>query len=315
MLNRQYAMITIPGDVKISDFSATVQTNTVNWAQEFNLSPVYKPLKWYNHALFGVQAAREYPFASLEHITLAGELLTWLFTVDDSCDRGSENKALAWEMTTQLDEFIHILEGKPYEGIGHLELALVNILNKFQVISHDRPFLYWQFCTHVADYLRECKLETKMQLLQHQMSIEDYYRERPFTGFYIMFPLVAMFTGLRIPKRVYTHPVVKSLELELNLLGCLSNDLHSIAREAALEEVGFNLILISKREHDLTLDDAVSFVTEEHTRHLQIFEKTRAILPDFGEPINKDLAMYIAGLYQIVRGYDDWAVLDTGRYS
>nr|WP_295871305.1 hypothetical protein [uncultured Chitinophaga sp.] len=315
MLNRKYAMVTIPGDIKISHFSETVQTNTVNWAQEFNLSPFYKPLKWYNHARFGLQAAREYPFASLEHITLAGELLTWLFTVDDSCDRGSEDKALATEMTDQLEVFISILKGEAYHGSGRLELALVNILNKFLVISHDRPFLYWQFCTHVADYLTECKLEVKMQLHRHQMSIDDYYRERPYTGFYIMFPLVAMFAGLRIPKRVYTHPVVKSMELELNLLGCLSNDLHSISREAALEEGGFNLILISKREHGLTMDDAIGFVSEEHSRHLQAFETARTMLPDFGERINNQLAVYIAGLYQIVRGYDDWAVLDTGRYS
>lgn len=314
MLNRKYAMVTIPGDIKISHFSETVQTNTVNWAQEFNLSPFYKPLKWYDRALFGVQAAREYPFASLEHITLAGELLTWLFTVDDSCDRGSEDKALATEMTDQLDVFISILEKKPYGGNGRLELALANIAKKLQIICHDRPFLYRQFCIHMKDYLTECKLEIKMQLHRHQMSIEDYYRERPFTGFCIMYPLVAMFAGLRIPEKVYMHPVVKKIELEISLLGCLSNDLHSIRREAELEEGGFNLILIARRELNLTLDDAIDFVASEHARHLEAFEVARTFLPDFGDRINSQLAKYIAGVYQIVRGYDDWAVLDTERY-
>ncbi|NLR68711.1 hypothetical protein HGH92_30695 [Chitinophaga varians] len=314
MLNRKYAMVTIPGDVKISDYSETVQANTVNWAQEFNLSPFFKPLKWYDRALFGVQAAREYPFASLEHITLAGELLTWLFTVDDSCDRGSEDKIRAVQMTAQLDVFISILQGRIYQGNGQLELALGNIVGKLRTICSDRPFLYQQFSIHMTDYLTECKLEIKMQLHRHRMTIEDYYRERPFTGFCIMYPLVAMFAGLRIPEEVYTHPVVRKIELEISLLGCLSNDLHSIRREAELEEGGFNLILIAKRELDLTMDDAIEFVAEEHSRHLREFETARTLLPDFGDRINTQLAKYIAGVYQIVRGYDDWAVLDTERY-
>ncbi|NML38715.1 hypothetical protein HHL17_16015 [Chitinophaga sp. G-6-1-13] len=314
MLNRKYAMVTIPGDIKISDYSDTVQANTVNWAQEFNLSPFFKPLKWYDRALFGVQAAREYPFASLEHITLAGELLTWLFTVDDSCDRGSEDKIRAVQMTAQLDVFISILQGRIYQGNGRLELALGDIIKKLRMICSDRPFLYQQFSIHMTDYLTECKLEIKMQLHRHQMSIEDYYRERPFTGFCIMYPLVAMFAGLRIPEKVYTHPVVRKIELEISLLGCLSNDLHSIRREAELEEGGFNLILIAQRELNLTLDDAIDFVADEHTRHLQEFETARTLLPDFGDRINTQLAKYIAGVYQIVRGYDDWAVLDTERY-
>ncbi len=313
MSNNLYPCVTIPGQTKIHPYFQLVQDNTISWAQRFDLTPQFKPVSWYVKARFGLQAAREYPHANLDYINLAGDLLTWLFTVDDTCDRASSDQPAAEMMKIQIEEFHSILKGEQSNSLGSLSVALENILTRFKEISS--PFLYRQYCRHMTDYLKECTFEIQMQLEGYIPSIKKYFQERPFTGFYIMFPLVAIFEGLDVPDEVYEHNTIRELELDLNLLGCLSNDLHSISRERKLDKTGFNLILIAQQELNLSLSQAVSYVVSEHANHLRKFEKNRDILPDWGSKINQQVERYVEGLKTIVRGYDDWAVIDTGRYE
>ncbi|MGN7706809.1 terpene synthase family protein [Chryseobacterium sp. 22543] len=306
-------VVTIPGSSRINSNFESIQNDTLKWAQHFELSPHFKPLKWYSKARFGLQAAREYPEGTYPQIALAGDLLTWLFTVDDACDRGSADQENALFMRELIKEFIAILKGDPVNPTGKLSVALIDLLSRFRPISS--PFLFGRYCKHMADYLTECLFEIKMQLDGETPDIARYYRERPFTGFYIMFPLVGIFEQLNFPDEVYLHPTVQNIELCLNLLGCLSNDLHSVDREGKLEKAGFNLIFIAQTQLGLTTPQAINYVIQKHAEQLQKYQEYKALLPDWGEVINTQLDRYIGGLYTIVRGYDDWAIIDTGRYE
>ncbi|MGF6930672.1 hypothetical protein QFZ48_006172 [Chitinophaga sp. W2I13] len=313
MSNALTSCVTIPGKSKINSCFQDVQNDTLKWVQQFDIAPKFKPLSWYSKARFGFQAAREYPDATYAQVSLAGDLLSWLFTVDDSCDRGSADAATALEMRRQLEIFIAILNDEYIEDDNGLSMALKDILHRFSAISS--PFLYRRYCMHMTDYLNECFFEIDMQIDGLMPSIDRYYKERPYTGFYIMFPLVAIFEKLNLSDEVYDHSIIREIELILNLLGCLSNDLHSIVREAKLEKPGFNLIFIAQKELDLGRDEAVQYVINEHKAHLLRFEQLRAQLPYWGRAVNEQVDRYIQGLYTIVRGYDDWAVIDTGRYE
>ncbi|MGO4291812.1 terpene synthase family protein [Chitinophaga sp. RAB17] len=304
---------TLPGQPAINAFFEEVQLNTLKWAQRFDLAPQFKSIGWYTKARFGLQAAREYPNATYNQICLAGDLLTWLFTVDDTCDRGSAGAEAAVEMKSMLHEFIEILENKREPSDNSLSIGLANILERFRATS--TPYLYRQYCKHMIDYLKECFFEIDMQLHSYVPSIAKYFEMRPFTGFYIMFPLVAIFEKLDLPDEVYEHETIVEIELILNLLGCLANDLHSIAREKDLEIAGFNLIFIAQRELNLPHEEAVQYVIDYHDEYLFKLEQLRKEIPYWNESINTQLDEYIQGLYTIVKGYDDWAILDTGRYE
>lgn len=304
---------TLPGQPAINASFEEVQMNTLKWAQRYDLAPQFKSIGWYTKARFGLQAAREYPNATFDQICLAGDLLTWLFTVDDTCDRGSAGAAAAIEMKAMLYEFIDILENKRGASDNSLSIGLVNILERFRAIS--TPFLYRQYCRHMIDYLKECFFEIDMQLNRYVPSIEKYFEIRPFGGFYIMFPLVAIFERFKLPAEVYEHEVVREIELILNLLGCFSNDLHSAEREKNLEAIGFNLIFIAQRELNLTYEAAVHYVESYHAAYLQKLEECLTKIPFWSKGINTRLDLYIDGLYTMVRGYDDWAIIDTGRYK
>lgn len=312
MSNVMQSFVTLPGQAKINSSFQEIQNSTLHWARQFNLTQ-FKPLQWYSKAGFGLQAAREYPDASFSQLSLAADLLSWLFTVDDSCDRGSDNPEMALEVRGQLHELIAILEHRSTGAKSTLGTALIQILNRFNIIS--TPFLYRRLCNHIIDYLRECFFEIEMQIDGYFPSIERYYAERPFTGFYIMFPLAGIFENLSLPDDIYLHPSVMELELYISHLGCLSNDLHSVDREVDLEKPGFNLILIAQRELKIEFSAAVEYVRKEHSFYLDRFERAKKKLPFWSQEINSQLDRYIQGLYTIVRGYDDWAVIDTGRYE
>jgi len=303
----------LPGQPAINDFSEEVQLNTLNWVQRFDLAPQFKSLGWYTKARFGLQAAREYPNATFNQICLAGDLLTWLFTVDDTCDRGSAGADAAIEMKAMLYEFIDMLEDKRQASSNSLSIGLADIQARFREISS--PYLYRVFCKHMVDYLKECFFEIDMQLNSYIPSKEKYFEVRPFGGFYIMFPLVAIFDRLQLPAYVYEHPVVKEIELLLNMLGCFSNDLHSAERERVLDANGFNLIFIAQRELHLSFEDAIQYVSDYHTEYLRKLDDCLTQVPNWGKGINTKLDLYIQGLYTMVRGYDDWAMIDSGRYK
>ena len=130
-----------------------------------------------------------------------------------------------------------------------------------------------------------------------------------------MFPLVAIFERFSLPAEVYEHETVKEIELILNLLGCFSNDLHSAERERKLETIGFNLIFIAQRELQMPYEAAVQYVADYHDDYLLKLDQCMSKIPYWSKSINEQLDRYIQGLYTMVRGYDDWAIIDTGRYK
>ncbi|WP_160715328.1 terpene synthase family protein [Chitinophaga solisilvae] len=313
MPNHVQACITLPGKIAIHSSFESVQEHTLSWAQEFSLAPQFKSISWYTKARFGFQAAREYPDADYNQICLAGDLLTWLFTVDDACDRGSSDATGAARMKILLYEFIGILKGNRALKSNDLSKSLTDILLRMEAIS--TPFLYQVFCKHMIDYLEECFFEFDIQLHNYTPTIEKYFEMRPQTGFYIMFPLAAIFKRLNIPDVVYQHPAIQEIELTLSHLGCLSNDLHSREREQELEATGFNLIFIAERELHISHDEAIDYVTDYHDQYQEKLKAQRQSLPFWSKEINQQVDKYIRGVYNIIKGYDHWAVMDTNRYG
>lgn len=312
VLEKNY--VEFPGITEISPFADAVQAHTLSFAADFQLYPAIKPLKWYEKAQFGMQGAREYPDASYTDLCLAGDLLTWLFSVDDKCDRASNDRNDAVAMEALLYSLIDILEDRgPKFKDDILSISLMDIMARFKAISS--PFLYQLLCKHIVTYLKECFYEIDMQTRNYLPTIKEYFRMRPDTGFSIMFPLVAIFQRLDLPDEVYLHPVMQEIELILNLVGGLGNDVHSFHREKNLETTGLNLIFIAQHELKLTEDEAFSYVIREHDQHLEMLEAACSRMPFWSEAINTQVDAYVLGLRKILRGYYDWATIESKRYT
>ncbi|RFS22684.1 hypothetical protein DVR12_12880 [Chitinophaga silvatica] len=312
VLEKNY--VEFPGITEISPYAEAVQAHTLTFAEKFNLLPSVKPLLWYQKAQFGMQGAREYPDAGFNDLCLAGDLLTWLFSVDDKCDRASSNKEEAIAMEVLLYRLIDILENKGTRFKDDVfSTSLIDLLARFNAIS--TPFLYQLLCKHIVTYLRECFYELDMQTMNYLPSVDEYFKVRPDTGFSIMFPLVAIFQRLNLPDEVYLHPVMQEIELILNLVGGLGNDVHSFHREKNLETTGLNLIFIAQHELKISEDEAFSYVINEHDQYLEKLEIACSQLPFWSPAINTQVDEYVLGLKKILRGYYDWATIESKRYT
>lgn len=296
----------------ISPLAEEVQEHTFKWAHEFRLESPEK-LKRFNKGKFGWYAAREYPAASYKELCLVGDLITWLFTIDDKCDRFSSGTLEGAWLRNMLNGFIAIMEHRESTVGTPLNDALVNIRNRFSDLSS--PFLFSLFCKEMISYFEECLWETEMQEGDYSPTIREYLQWRPKTGFYIMFPLVSIFGKIDLPEEVYEHWLVKKIELLLNLTANLANDLHSLERERELKTKGLNLVLIYEQELSISLEEAIQQISDEYHGNLRTLEEHRASLPFWSREINAQLDAYIEGLYIAIKAYFDWALIDTERYK
>ncbi|MFB6454238.1 hypothetical protein ACE38W_03120 [Chitinophaga sp. Hz27] len=300
----------------ISPYATHIQEHTTEWAKKFHLINDDK-VTFFNKAKFGYYAAREYPEASYVDLCIVGDLIAWLFTVDDQCDRASSNAVAAAILKEMLNGFIGIIRkgGITFTSTRHqvLNESLHDIMIRFKKVS--TPYLYEQFADYMVMYFEECLWETDMQLNGHEPSIREYLEQRPKTGFYIMFPIISMFNGVQLPAEIYGHPILKEIELLLNLTANLANDLHSLEREKALKTKGLNLVFIYERELDISLDDAIRAIRREYDRNLVKMDNLRKRFPFWGVELNRQLEEYIDGLYVVIKAYFDWAIIDTSRYQ
>ncbi|MBV8252125.1 MAG: hypothetical protein JO154_05910 [Chitinophaga sp.] len=311
ILNLEFPTVSL-----ISPFASQIQEHTTEWAKQFSLINEDKT-RFFNKAKFGFYAAREYPEAGYDDLCIVGDLIAWLFTVDDQCDRASSNSMEAAVLREMLTGFISIIRkgGLTFTSSLHqvLNESLQDIMFRFKSVS--TPYLYQQFGDYMVMYFEECLWEIDMQVNGYEPSIREYLEQRPKTGFYIMFPLISIFKGVQLPEEVYNHPVLKEIELLLNLTANLANDLHSLEREKALKTKGLNLVFIYQRELQISLDDAITEIREQYHRNLSTMDDLRLQFPHWSSTVNRQLEEYIDGLYTVIKAYFDWAIVDTARYQ
>ncbi|ASZ09891.1 hypothetical protein KTO58_26475 [Chitinophaga pendula] len=301
-----------PAPSAISPYAEAAQEHTINWAIDFGLVPDPKHVNGLRKAKFGIYAAREFPGASCAEICLTADLITWLFFVDDRCDRASSDRAAAATVRVQLRDFLDILDGRPVDADTPMNRGLQHVMQRFAAISS--LYLYEQLCHYIRVYLNECFWEIDNQVKDYVPTIAEYWAMRAKTGFSIMFPLVGIFSKLELPDEVYKHEVLQRMELALNLAGGLANDIHSLHREQQLDTAGFNLIFIFQQELQVSQEEAVQLLMDHHNDQLSLLEQCRRQLPYWGKRINEQLNTYVDGLFVVLKAYYDWA-LDSNRYA
>lgn len=301
-----------PAPSAISPYAAAAQDHTINWAISFELVHDPKHVHVLRKAKFGEYAAREFPAASYDEICLTADLITWLFFVDDQCDRASSNRQASVSLRGQLTDFLDILDDREVRTATPMTNGMRDIMQRFSAISS--PYLYQQLCHYIRVYLNECFWEIDLQVKDYVPTIAEYWDMRAKTGFSIMFPLVGIFSKLELPHEVYQDETLQRIELALNLAGGLANDIHSLKREQQLDTTGFNLIFIFQKELQVSQEEAVQLIMEHHSDQLSLLEKCRQQLPFWGKRINEELNTYVNGIFVVLRAYYDWA-LESNRYA
>jgi hypothetical protein len=101
--------------------------------------------------------------------------------------------------------------------------------------------------------------------------------------------------------------------LPLPLSFMLLQDIYSYNIEQAAGHHAHNLVTVVMHEDSLSSQDALEWIGRYHADHLQNFNALKAKLPSWGSEIDRDVATYIEGIAQGIRGIDSWS-FETQRY-
>ncbi|KAG2081473.1 isoprenoid synthase domain-containing protein [Suillus cothurnatus] len=135
---------------------------------------------------------------------------------------------------------------------------------------------------------------------------------RDLSGCKSCFALIEFANQIDLPEEVVSHPVIKALEEATNDFVSWSNDIFSYNMEQSHHST-HNLVAVLMIDQGLNLQDAVDYCTRLCNISLQRFEENRAILPSWGEEVDKDVATYVKGLQNWITGPLQWSFV-TARY-
>ncbi|KAG9315373.1 isoprenoid synthase domain-containing protein [Chiua virens] len=143
--------------------------------------------------------------------------------------------------------------------------------------------------------------------------LESYITVRRDTsGCKPCFALIEYAARIDLPDEVMSHPVIMAMEEATNDLVTWSNDIFSYNVEQSRWDT-HNMIVVLMREQGLDLQGAVDYVGALCKGTVQRFEDNRAMLPSWGEELDKQVAIYVEGLQNWIVGSLHWS-FDSERY-
>ncbi|KAG2055258.1 terpenoid synthase [Suillus hirtellus] len=132
--------------------------------------------------------------------------------------------------------------------------------------------------------------------------IESYIKLRhDLSGCKPCFAFIEFTCQIDLPDEVISHLVVMALGEATNDFDAWSNDISSYDMEQSNHST-CNLVYILMDKQGLNLQGTIDYCSQLCNICVQHFEKTHAILPLWGEEVDKDVAIYIQGLQDWIAG-------------
>ncbi|KAG1732159.1 isoprenoid synthase domain-containing protein [Suillus lakei] len=142
----------------------------------------------------------------------------------------------------------------------------------------------------------------------------EYYisLRRDISGCKPFFALIEYAAQINLPDEVTSHPVIAAMEEATNDYVSWSNDILSYNVEQSCHST-HNMVAVLMCEQRMSLQDAVDYSYQLCKGTIQRFEDNRAILPSWGEEVDKQVAIYIQGMQDWMAGSLHWSFNST-RY-
>lgn len=288
-----------------------VHQQNLIWGQKFGLIRTREEYQRVDRGRFGDLMGRAYPNASPEALQIIADWNAWMFLLDDQFDERALGRA------PDAMEHIHarilaILEGDAaYESDAQHLHALWDVARR---LREQRDAAWMQrFTTCVREAFAASLWESRNRQLGLVPTEADYRYWRPFGGgVFCYFTLIEVAEEMVLPPVVRDHSVIRELTQRANHVICWANDIVSLPKELARGDV-HNLVYVTHRERQWTLDDAVSYVAEQHDAEVRAFELAATRVPRFGGVTDQLVQRYVSALTTWMRANMDWSCV-TYRY-
>ncbi|KAG2030559.1 isoprenoid synthase domain-containing protein [Suillus americanus] len=257
----------------------------------------------------GYFASSCYPDADAFHLKVCADFLGWSFKLDDWLEIERSDVNDAW-------------------GVRDCCLSAYRDPVNFQTKRYSAKMCKSYFgrfketggpgCTerfiHAMDlWFISAAKEVDNRAKGHVDDVESYIElRRDLSGCKSCFALIEFVNRIDLPDEVVSHPVIMALEEATNDFVSWSNDIYSYNMEQSHHST-HNLVVVLMIDQGLSLQDAVDYSARLCNISLQRFEENRAIIPSWGEEVDKQVALYIQGLQNWIAGPLQWTFV-TNRY-
>jgi hypothetical protein len=316
MKNLMIPRLYCPFDSEINPHVEALKKSSDQWVINFELFSKEGIVKYHsdNYSYF---TARFYPRTDYHRLSVANDLITLLFMVDDLIDSPFIQSRLEKETALRkfIERFLVIIKQKEEPGFideNPIFSALKDVWTRLTAIS-DAGWL--------ASFVKEIESVFAAAVLEYQNSeskklppTETYLEKRRYMGAAnITLSLIQPIEKVYLPDFVTLNDKVQELEKAACNAICISNDLFSLSKEQMLGDE-HNLPSIIKNEKNITLEEAILLTAEIHDAEVKKFIALSGELPFFDEEINSKLKYYVNILELQMAGNFVWSEFETERY-
>ncbi|WP_256107424.1 terpene synthase family protein [Streptomyces sp. ODS05-4] len=265
--------------------------------------------------------ARMYPHADLPTLQAAGAAVLWLFLVDGQLDPGNAGAHARYarlfaERTAALVSDRHDLP-EPADPLLHCPWETAQDFSLRQW-----PLWRTRLLGHMAEFAESMHAEVRERVADRVPTVEEYLKARWTTSGW---PILVDFAELAARTHGgIGHRTGEVLRRSPDYVALLRaggdvtfgvNDILSLPKERQMGEY-HNLVLLTRREHGLSLPAALARVEEWIGRRMQEYLDRRRVLLGTMLPFTRrqDVEGCVAAVDALVRGTVDWSV-ETGRYK
>ncbi|KAG2337543.1 terpenoid synthase [Suillus weaverae] len=250
-----------------------------------------------------------YPDADAFHLKVCADFLGWSFKLDDWLEIDRSDVTDAWESRDCcMSAFRDPVNFQTERYSGKMCKSFVGRLKETGGPGCTERFIHGMDLWFIS-----AAKEADNRAKGHVNDVKSYIDlRRDLSGCKPYFALIEFVGRIDLPDEVVSHPVIMALEEATNDFVSWSNDIFSYNMEQSHHST-HNLVAVLMVDQGLDLQSAVDYCGRLCNISLRRFEETRAILPSWGEEVDKEVAIYVEGLQNWITGSLQWT-FETTRY-
>ncbi|KZP33092.1 terpenoid synthase [Athelia psychrophila] len=299
----------------ISPYYVATQAESVAWLESFRpFSP--KAQAAFNNVDCSLLAALIFSKSSYYNLRSGCDLMATFFILDDYTDlcNGPDSKALC---DATMDAIMNPDKPRP-QG----ESIIGEITRQFwKRASLNAPKACQErFVKAWRTYVDSVVLQAERRSSSYICTVEDYMDDRrDNVGAKPALALLEISLELDLPHSVMEHPAIISLNNDITDMTTLANDMYSYKKEVLGGDADYNAVTVVMYNQKTDLAGALQWISNTHDELVDRFLSTRQDVldkrgvPSWGKDTDRQVAAYVDGLGQWIRGHDEWN-FESGRY-
>jgi len=266
---------------------------------------------------YTTMSAYLFPTASVQRLVTLGTYNNFLFFIDDQFDRHAKEEINHEEeiyMRKVFDNCANILLNGHIPSGSHILYDTCIDLRK-QFLSHTSELWLQRLVTSNLAHLKASTHTIEDIINSNADVVQGYINLRLLdAGMHPTIDGLEFARDIMLSDEIINSEYLRDMREIVSKIGALSNDLFSYTKEIVHTESRFNLVCVLEDYGGYSFEHAVMKSIEIVNESIdQFYAKTQQIPKWDDKQINKDVAIYVEGLRDIVIACWHWQI-STNRY-